>query len=154
DVAEFVRSHTPTTTTVDFLALNSLDDLASALTEPGAQSGRFRARLHELAGRHDVATAIGSGFGRETPPGGEPLSVDQSRRSTAALLDSGIAAIELISSAPLAPRASIPEDAAPLVPIESLMYRGRSALDRAVEIRDALRRSGPPTDPDALEELF
>ena len=40
------------------------------------------------------------------------------------------------------------------MPIESLLYRGRAALDRAVEIRDAMRRAGPPTDPDALEELF
>jgi chemotaxis protein histidine kinase CheA len=154
DVAAFVRSHAPTTATVDFLALNSLDDLASALAEPEAHSGPLRAKLDDVRGRHDVATAIGSGFGRETPPGSEPFSLSQSRRSTAALLDSGIAAIELISSAPLAPRASIPEDAEPLVPIESLLYRGRSALDRAVEIRDALRQSGPPTDPDALEELF
>jgi hypothetical protein len=74
--------------------------------------------------------------------------------ATAALLDSGIAALELISSAPLAPRASIPEDEGPVVPIESLLYRGRSALDRAVEIRDSIRQNGPPTDPDALEELF
>jgi HPt (histidine-containing phosphotransfer) domain-containing protein len=153
DVAAFVRSHSPVTTTIDFLGLNALDDLASSLAEPGAEAG-VRAKM-ELAGGHGVATAIGSGFDRETPPGSEPsLSVGQSRRSTAALLDSGIAAIELISSAPLAPRASIPEDAGPVVPIQALMYRGRSALDRAVEIRDALRQSGPPTDPDALEELF
>jgi len=172
DVAEFVRAHAPATTTVDFLGLNALDDLASELAELGAQGGRLRARLRELAGGRDVATGIGSGFGRETPPGGAPpLAVHAPRRSsalsahapapprgpdpaTAALLDSGIAALELISSAPLAPRASIPEDEGPVVPIESLLYRGRSALDRAVEIRDSIRQNGPPTDPDALEELF
>jgi hypothetical protein len=155
DVAEFVRAHTPATATVDFLGLNSLDDLASVLAEPGAQGQRLRARLQELAGGHDVATAIGSGFGRATPPGnGASLGLGAPRAATAALLDSGLAALELMSATPLAPRASIPEDEGPIVPIEAILYRGRSALDRAVEIRDTIRRHGPPTDPDALEELF
>jgi hypothetical protein len=46
----------------------------------------------------------------------------------------------------------IPEDT--VVPIQSLLYRGRAALDRAVEIRDEIRRGGPRVDPIALEELF
>jgi hypothetical protein len=45
----------------------------------------------------------------------------------------------------------IPEE--DIVPIESLLYRGRAALDRAVEIRDELR-GAPSSDPTALEELF
>jgi hypothetical protein len=105
------------------------------------------------------------GFGKETPPASAPpLNLGSPRRtptaakrpspSTAALLDSGIAALEVITTTPLAPRAAIPEDEGPLVPIESLLYRGRPALDRAVELRDAMRSAGPPNDPDALEELF
>jgi hypothetical protein len=39
------------------------------------------------------------------------------------------------------------------VPIESLLYRGRAALDRAVEIRDELR-AAPTGNPTALDELF
>ena len=42
---------------------------------------------------------------------------------------------------------------AAVVPIESLLYRGRAALDREVEIRDRLR-AAPASDPSALEELF
>jgi chemotaxis protein histidine kinase CheA len=159
DVAEFVRAHAPATEKADFLELNSLEDLASVLAEPGTEGSRLRARLREASGGREIATSIGSGFGRETSPG----AATASRRSgakrgadlgTAALLDSGIAALELISSAPLAPRATIPEEDGPIVPIQSLLYHGRSALDRAVEIRDGMRQSGPPTDPDALEELF
>jgi hypothetical protein len=40
------------------------------------------------------------------------------------------------------------------VPIDSLLYRGRAALDRAVEIRDELRRSDKPADKASLDELF
>jgi len=159
DVAEFVRAHAPATEKADVLGFTSLGELASVLAEPGAQGSRLRARLRELSGGREIATSIGSGFGHEPPPGAAsgPRRSGSTRRSdaTAALLDSGIAALELISSAaPLAPRATIPEEAGPIIPIQSLLYHGRSALDRAVEIRDGIRHSGPPTDPDALEELF
>jgi len=72
----------------------------------------------------------------------------------AALLDSTIAALESMPDYAFAHPTPIPEDV--LVPIESLLYQGRSALDRAVEIRDDLRRRGGAASPDpaALEELF
>jgi len=41
-----------------------------------------------------------------------------------------------------------------IVPIESLLYRGSAALERAIEIRDELRQSETPADADALDELF
>ena len=40
------------------------------------------------------------------------------------------------------------------VPITSLLYNGRAALGRAIEIRDSLRSHGGPPDPDSLAELF
>jgi len=73
-------------------------------------------------------------------------------RVAAALIDSGISALESVASKPL--MAASPFDEAGMVPIESLLYRGRAALDRAVEIRDHLRRAGPSGDPEALDELF
>ena len=41
----------------------------------------------------------------------------------------------------------------PPVPIESLLYRGRAALDRALEIR-AARQAGEFPAPEAVEELL
>jgi len=41
----------------------------------------------------------------------------------------------------------------PPVPIESLLYRGRAALDRALEIRSA-RVAGQLPAPEAIEELL
>jgi hypothetical protein len=40
------------------------------------------------------------------------------------------------------------------VPIDRLLYRGRSALQRAREIRDELRGASGPVDAAALGELF
>lgn len=46
-----------------------------------------------------------------------------------------------------------PAPAPPPVPIESLLYRGRAALDRALEIRSA-RVAGQLPAPEAIEELL
>lgn len=73
-------------------------------------------------------------------------------KSSAALIDSSIAALESISSKPLIPQIPLPDEQGELVPIEALLYRGRAALDRAMEIRDRIRGGSP--DPDALDELY
>lgn len=66
-------------------------------------------------------------------------------------LQSGIAGFNDLDQAPLAPPA--PLDDATLVSIDELLYRGRAALDRAIEVRDLIRLSGGNTD-EALAELF
>jgi hypothetical protein len=79
-------------------------------------------------------------------------AVSATNGSAAALIDSSIAALETLGSNPFGEPVPIPEDN--VVPIETLLYRGRAALDRAVEIRDEIRRGGDDLDRDALEELF
>ena len=66
-------------------------------------------------------------------------------------LQSGIASFKELDRTPLAPPA--PLDDATLVSIDDLLYRGRSALERAIEVRDLIRLSGGNTD-EALTELF
>jgi hypothetical protein len=34
------------------------------------------------------------------------------------------------------------------------MYRGQAALERAIELRDALRRAGGSPAPEVLEEIY
>jgi hypothetical protein len=41
-----------------------------------------------------------------------------------------------------------------MMPVDALLYRGRAALDRAVEVRDQIRRAGGPPAPELLEELY
>ena len=66
-------------------------------------------------------------------------------------LQSGIAGFTELDQKPLASPA--PLDDATLVPIDELLYRGRAALERAIEVRDLIRLSGGNTD-EALAELF
>jgi hypothetical protein len=66
-------------------------------------------------------------------------------------LQSGIAGFNELDRTPLAPPA--PLDDATIVSIDDLLYRGRAALERAIEVRDLIRLSGGNTD-EALAELF
>ena len=70
---------------------------------------------------------------------------------SASLIDSTIAALDALDTHTFARPTPVPEDE--IVPIERLLYRGRAALDRAVELRDEMKRVGRRDD-DAIEELF
>jgi hypothetical protein len=85
------------------------------------------------------------------PPAPRPAPVPASS-NIADMLDSSIAALDTLATRPLVEPTPLPEEE--LVPIESLTYRGRAALDRAVEIRDAIKRSGSYDDRGAIDELF
>jgi hypothetical protein len=68
----------------------------------------------------------------------------------ASLLDMGIASVEELGVHPLSDAVPVEET---VVPIESLIYRGEAALQRARELRDDLRPlDAPPRE--ALEELY
>jgi chemotaxis protein histidine kinase CheA len=84
-----------------------------------------------------------------TPPSGQAL---------VALLETSISGLNDFAATDPAERsrhaaANLSSPAAGLVPIETLVYRGRAALDRAREVRDLLRGATPP-DPALLSELF
>ncbi|MGH7636584.1 MAG: hypothetical protein ACREOK_02950, partial [Gemmatimonadaceae bacterium] len=65
-------------------------------------------------------------------------------------LDSAIAAFDSLSEERFAEPAQVEE----VVPVDALLYRGRAALDRAMQIRDQLRRTGGSPAPELLEELY
>jgi chemotaxis protein histidine kinase CheA len=79
-----------------------------------------------------------------TPPTGQAL---------VALLETGISGISQLGGAPMDGEADA-ADGAEIVEIETLLYRGRRALDRAREVRDLLRASSAPPDPALLAELY
>jgi hypothetical protein len=181
EIAEFVASHYEAVKKLDALGLASLADLAGVAAEPGANGERLRDRLSELARGRELSAAIAAAFGQndldrqptaaeppetpipsqtnpdESPEGVQAPSSDPDAaegESAAKLIDSSIATLETLKGSAFAEAVSIPEDT--VVPIESLLYRGRAALDRAVEIRDTLRGQDIATirDSHALEELF
>lgn len=82
------------------------------------------------------------------PPSGAGSSGD----ALAAMLSSGLAGLSGLEEAPLAEPATMSSDV--VVPIEDLVYRGRDALDRAIELRDLLKQASGAPDPAMLAELF
>jgi hypothetical protein len=72
-------------------------------------------------------------------------------RSMPASLDNTIAAFENLANERMAEPAALADE---VVPVDALLYRGRAALDRAVELRDAIRSAGGAPPPELLEELY
>ncbi len=103
-----------------------------AVTPPASSAVR------RTPGRGEIAVA------RKTPltPSGPELHQ---------FLQTGIAGFTSLDETPLAPPA--PLDDATVVSIDDLVYRGRAALERAIEVRDEIRLSGRTSD-EALAELF
>lgn len=66
-------------------------------------------------------------------------------------LEAGLAGLERLELEPLAAPVAVES---PVVPVEMLVYRGRAAVRRAIEIRDDVRRSGAVPTRETLEELF
>jgi HPt (histidine-containing phosphotransfer) domain-containing protein len=68
------------------------------------------------------------------------------------LLDRGIRSLGTLPQTPLSNPITLAEHAP--VPIDVLLYRGRAAIERAREIRDAIKRSGGVADAETLGELY
>jgi hypothetical protein len=84
----------------------------------------------------------------------DDVSTGQPRTAaeTSDLLGKGISALDQLEHEPLAPAASIRTSA--IVPVERLVYKGRSALERAGALREQLRATGGPPPAHALEEIY
>ncbi|MEO8624535.1 MAG: hypothetical protein ABI625_25865, partial [bacterium] len=170
DVADLVAAHENDVVDLDARALASLDDVATLLAQPGSSLSSIGARVSAPAApRAPVMTPV-------RPSATQPSAVAQERvapavaelaaavRTTAAqrpsapvarlgdLLDSGIKSLGALGHTPLGTKVVIAEQ--PPVAIEVLLYRGRGALQRCVEIRDEARSSGGPIEAAALDELF
>jgi hypothetical protein len=68
-----------------------------------------------------------------------------------ALLGTGIDGFRSLDTEPLSPPADL--DALEVVPIESLLFRGPAALERAIALRDTWRSRGERPD-ETLQEIF
>jgi hypothetical protein len=69
------------------------------------------------------------------------------------LLGAGIAGLSRLETEHLSQPADIDEDDG-VVPIQELLYRGKAALRRAIEIGETVKRLGAAPTADTLDELF
>lgn len=93
--------------------------------------------------------ATPSGSRGRTPIGAQRVSTP---RDTMAVLDQGIDSLSSLAAQPMSEPVDLPEQ--PLVPIDALLYRGRAAIERAIELREEIRRQGGPANADTMSELF
>ena len=133
---------------------NTVDRAIAAGFGPLDQPTRTKAPPQQ--GRASSGTAPGARPARPTPvrtdiPRARKALPTPTGAELTQFLQSGIASFNELDRTPLAPPA--PLDDATLVSIDDLLYRGRAALDRAIEVRDLIRLSGGNAD-EALAELF
>jgi chemotaxis protein histidine kinase CheA len=170
EVADLVTAHESDVVDFDVRALASLDDVATLLAQPGSSLSSIGSRVSAPAApRGPEMTPI-------RPTAVQPSAAPQERvvpavaelaaavRTTAAqrpstpaarlgeLLDNGIKALGSLGQTPLGTKVVLADQ--PPVPIDVLLYRGRGALQRCVEIRDQARKGGGPIETAALDELF
>jgi hypothetical protein len=93
--------------------------------------------------------AIPSGPRSRTPVGAQHISTP---RDTMAVLDQGIDSLSAIAAQPMSDPVDIAEQ--PLVPIDALLYRGRAAIERAIELREVIKRGGGSANDETMAELF
>ena len=196
DVAEFVASHSESAVRLDARALDSLEEVALVLAQPGSGTGSLADRLAGLRAKRGGAPVSAPAAtsplpavpppahtpsGMMTPIAGRPIisapadyprpavarptpaglaSVASPRSPTPAaggaalgeLLERGIRTLGTLPKTPLSTPVLLDEQAP--VPIDVLLYRGRAAIERAREIRDAIQRGGGIADEAALGELY
>ena len=196
DVAEFVASHSDSAVRLDARALDSLEEVALVLAQPGSGTGSLADRLAGLRAKRGGAPVSAPAAtsplpavpppahtpsGMMTPIAGRPIisapadyprpavarptpaglaSVASPRSPTPAaggaalgeLLERGIRTLGTLPKTPLSTPVLLDEQAP--VPIDVLLYRGRAAIERAREIRDAIQRGGGIADEASLGELY
>ncbi len=186
DVTAFVAAREGAVVQLDAAALETLDQAATQLSQPGA-ARPIGERLAALAGpRMPSATPIAPAPAAPRTPSMTPLAAApavarpteaaeerimpavaeiaavvtiaaaQTATTAAArlgsLLDAGIRSLGTLAATPLSVPVQIAEQ--PPVPIDVLLYRGRSAIERCVQIRDEARSAGESIDGDSLDELL
>jgi chemotaxis protein histidine kinase CheA len=184
DVAGFFERYVRAVPVLDSPTLNALAEAARLLSDPRTESLQLAERLRLLASGQVVDTAIGAGLSRVTAPtplsisrteprldavfqtagSAQPAGSARTTGTTAgphratpkgadlrALLASGLEGLTTLSREPLAPPITIEDDS---TSIDELVYRGRAALERAIELRNAIRQRGGTPETGELEEIF
>ena len=151
--------------TLDDAALGRLTTVARRLAAPGAGAALADSLRPAAAPPAPVPVPPPAPVAAPAPAAARPAATTPvapqeaaARRPTpsglelGALLGRSVTAVGAISAQPLATPIAL--DDTPVVPVGTLVYRGRSALRRALELRDEIREAGGALDPAAIDELF
>ncbi len=132
--------------------LEAIDGVARILTTPGINLAEMESQL--AVGERKRWTPVGVPVTPGTPVSRQERAAAGSPRSGRALrelLDTSLSQLSSLEEIPLIEPVRTDDES--VVPVETLLYRGQAALQRARELRDQLRTRGT-TDPEALHELY
>lgn len=140
---------TPSGPALDARVVMALSEVASMLADPATPPARLLQRISELM----ASTSSGLTPATSHPPvqqrGKQPTPTG---RELQTFLQSGIAGFSTLAARPLSQPVPLVDET--VVPIQSLLYSGRGALDRARELRAEIAQLGGSPSPDTLAELF
>jgi hypothetical protein len=139
-VAAIASSAAADIAALDAHSLDSLDRLAAVLANP-------RAELAQI----DEAIQHANGAAESTQPA-RVRAATPTGRELKEFLNQGIETLGRLQNEPLRERTPLPDEA--VVPIEELLYRGRAAVARAIQLRDELRRHTGAPPREVVDELY
>ena len=158
-VAQTVEAHLERTGDLTADALNSISTFAASISPapratPTAPHGSVPLRdTHQRVAVAAIGTA-GPLPSFPAPPAVQPSAHARVFEAVEAKpitdLDATIASFDSLAMERLAEPVAIDD----VVPVDAILYRGRAALERAVEVRDAIRKAGGSPPADLLEELY
>jgi len=138
--------------TLDPLALTGLDEAAALLASRADEP--LAPKIAEIVRR---ATPMRSSTPVSATPTvaasySPPLEAAPSGAALHDMLGAGISGLANLGSTPLAEPVELEDDG--VVPIQDLLYRGKSALRRAAQLGQSYRTSGATPNADELAELY
>jgi hypothetical protein len=139
---------TPTGPALDPRVVMALSEIATLLAEPSTPPATLSQRIGELMS----STSSGLTPATSHPPVQRGKQPTPTGRELQTFLQSGIAGFSTLAARPLSQPVPLVDET--VVPIQSLLYSGRGALDRARELRAEIAGHGGAPSPDALAELF
>ncbi|MGQ0715365.1 MAG: Hpt domain-containing protein [Gemmatimonadaceae bacterium] len=134
-------------------ALDALDRLAALLADPRIASEDLARELEQI-GRAPQQPAASPA----APPAAAARTPARARAMTPTgrelkeFLGKGIETLGRLQDQPLREATLLPDET--VVPIQELLYRGRAAVERAVMLRNELRRRGGTPPQEVVEELY
>jgi hypothetical protein len=162
-VAQFVAGWSDRIYALDASALTALEGAAALLANPHAAPGDLGVRLEALApSRPSLALRLEPPSGprpaparRPTPPPStatppRPSSRTPTGKELYDILQTGINGFGQLDTEPLSKPVAVDD----VVPIEVLLYRGRSAMARAIQLKNELRAANGTPSSEALAELY
>ena len=148
-VARIAKEAAASAQSLEPTVLDALDRLAALLADPRIASADLARELEQI-GRAPQATAPAPAPAAAAPTRGR--SVTPTGRELKEFLGRGIETLDRLQDQPLREAAMLPDER--IVPIQELLYRGRAAVERAVMLRDELRRRGGPPPQEVVDELY